>query len=384
MALIPSSRYPAQTDTDVGYPQGKARNAGSFQDGTGTPLESDWINDIWGFLQALLDVAGITPSGDPDTVGASQYLQALQDVVENSALAVENSAKANVEGAALCNLQTQTSGTADTLNDVFWDSLNAQFVAAGENGTLITSPHGRTWTARTSGVATTINGVAGNSSILVYVGAGGVIRTSPTGATWTSRTSGVATDLNAVWWQANISLFVAVGASGVILTSPDGITWTSRTSGVAVALHGVTGSATLLVVAGSSGTILTSPDGITWTSRTSGTANQLIGAAWKSDLFAVCGASGTMRTSPDGITWTARTSGMASTLRKMTATVHHFLAAGQAVSASGSVISRDGINWFFLDGLTTQVITATAWSGRVLVAVGAGGLALTSNRVLNV
>jgi hypothetical protein len=77
MALIPGTRYPAQTDADADYPHGKARNAGSYQDGTGTPLEKDWLNDDWGFKQALLAAASITPSGDPDKVGASQYLDAL-------------------------------------------------------------------------------------------------------------------------------------------------------------------------------------------------------------------------------------------------------------------------------------------------------------------
>lgn len=81
MSLIPSDRYPGQIDSDAGYPQGKARNSGSFQDGTGTPLEKDWVNDIWGFLQALLAESAITPSGDPDEVGASQYLEAVQTLI---------------------------------------------------------------------------------------------------------------------------------------------------------------------------------------------------------------------------------------------------------------------------------------------------------------
>jgi hypothetical protein len=85
MALIPSARYPAQTDADAGYPQGKARNAVTFQDGSGTPLERDWVNDLWGFLQSLLANAGITPSGSPDQVGASQYLAGVQAVADASA-----------------------------------------------------------------------------------------------------------------------------------------------------------------------------------------------------------------------------------------------------------------------------------------------------------
>lgn len=80
MAIIPGTRYPAQTDADTDYPHGKARNSGSFQDGTGTPLEKDWLNDLWGFNQALLAAASITPSGDPDKVGASQYLAALMKI----------------------------------------------------------------------------------------------------------------------------------------------------------------------------------------------------------------------------------------------------------------------------------------------------------------
>lgn len=81
MALIPKNRYPAQTDdTDPDYPHGKARNGGAPGDGNGTPFERDLVNDIWGFLQALLEESGVTPSGSPDTASNSQYLQALAAV----------------------------------------------------------------------------------------------------------------------------------------------------------------------------------------------------------------------------------------------------------------------------------------------------------------
>jgi hypothetical protein len=78
MAIIPSDEYPGQTAADVDYPHGKARNRITPGDGTGTPLEELWVNDLWGFLQALLAAAGATPSGTPDKVGASQYLDAIQ------------------------------------------------------------------------------------------------------------------------------------------------------------------------------------------------------------------------------------------------------------------------------------------------------------------
>lgn len=81
MALIPKDTYPSQTDaSDPNYPDGKARNVVVSGDGTGTPLEKAWINDLWGFLQALLLGASIPASGTPDHAGASQYLDALKSL----------------------------------------------------------------------------------------------------------------------------------------------------------------------------------------------------------------------------------------------------------------------------------------------------------------
>lgn len=83
MAIRPSEQYPGQTDAGdlAGYPYGKAQNQSIVGDGTGTPLEAAWVNDVWGFLQALLQQAGVTPSGFPDKVGASDYLLALATMI---------------------------------------------------------------------------------------------------------------------------------------------------------------------------------------------------------------------------------------------------------------------------------------------------------------
>jgi len=82
MAIRPADQYAAQITTgDVGYPHGKAKNVVVTGDGSGTPLEQAWLNDLFGFQQALLDESGITPSGTPDQVGASQYLDALKAII---------------------------------------------------------------------------------------------------------------------------------------------------------------------------------------------------------------------------------------------------------------------------------------------------------------
>lgn len=79
MAINPATQYPGKIDTSdpVGYPYGKAQNVTVSGDGTGTPWEKAIVNDLFGLGQALLSETGITPTGTPDKVGASQYLQAL-------------------------------------------------------------------------------------------------------------------------------------------------------------------------------------------------------------------------------------------------------------------------------------------------------------------
>lgn len=84
MALIPKETYEEQTiGTDINWPLGKARNDVVEDDGLGTPLEAEWVNDIWGFLQALLAAGGVTPTGDPDSATLSQYLEALRVLIAN-------------------------------------------------------------------------------------------------------------------------------------------------------------------------------------------------------------------------------------------------------------------------------------------------------------
>ena len=79
MALNPFSRYPTKVDTGTSaYPYGVPRNVTTPGDGTGTPWEEDIVKDIFGFQQELLSKGGITPSGNPDQVGTSQYMEAIR------------------------------------------------------------------------------------------------------------------------------------------------------------------------------------------------------------------------------------------------------------------------------------------------------------------
>ena len=79
MALDLTVTYPAQViNSNPNYPYGEARNRSSPGDSDGTPWEEQIVNDVLGMEQALLDAAGITPSGVADEVGASDYLDAMR------------------------------------------------------------------------------------------------------------------------------------------------------------------------------------------------------------------------------------------------------------------------------------------------------------------
>ena len=90
--IRPDVEIPAEkidTSDPTGYPFGKAQNITTPGDGTGTPLIAEWLNDVFGFFAALANYAGITPSGTPDKVGASQLLEALEYIIADKLSVLE-------------------------------------------------------------------------------------------------------------------------------------------------------------------------------------------------------------------------------------------------------------------------------------------------------
>ena len=82
MALKRNERYAGRfSNPTTAHPQGafKNRTAPGSQDGS--YLEQDWANDWDGFFSSLLSAAGVTPNGNVDAVGASQYFDALKTVI---------------------------------------------------------------------------------------------------------------------------------------------------------------------------------------------------------------------------------------------------------------------------------------------------------------
>lgn len=81
MAIKINTTYSGRTDnTDPNYPYGKGRNVVGGVEGTGTPFEAQWYNNLEGFLQGLLLEAGITPDGQVDNANSSQLVEAVKGI----------------------------------------------------------------------------------------------------------------------------------------------------------------------------------------------------------------------------------------------------------------------------------------------------------------
>lgn len=245
MALRPSTRYPAQTDADAAYPHGKARNAGTFQDGTGTPLERDWLNDIFGLQQALLVAAGITPSDTPDNADTSQYLDAIRIVAERVAIAHDLATRALqlrevYSSVAMGGLQNSMAAVAGR--------TPGHATIAIKSGTSGVS-HVWDWSFRDpEGAVVSITGpVCGAARVpgglrVLAIGTGGnrCSYSDDEGATWNAGSDLGATPQDIVY-NVTHTRFMVTFASGVnVAQDVDGAsTWASASTGLTSAQGGI-------------------------------------------------------------------------------------------------------------------------------------------------
>jgi len=200
-----------------------------------------------------------------------------------------------------------------------------KYVACGGNdGSIIYSSDGITWSSATSVIPAT-HGIAYGGGLYVVVGwhSGGVggsegtgyIMTSPDAITWTARTCPNNNQWSDVCFHDG--LFVAVATivhtagTGQIMTSTDGITWTVTAAPAVKQWSNIRfGNGLFIAGAHSSGStqgVMTSPDGVTWTLQTTPSPNRAFeGVAYGAGTFAfACSSpSGVLAvTSPDGATW---------------------------------------------------------------------------------
>jgi hypothetical protein len=123
MAIRPEDAYAETNPASAAYPEGSAKNVSTPGGVDGTPLDEKWLNDVWGVLQKILDVAGITPSGVADTVLASDYWDGLEKSL-NRFLVYDDS------GAADAYVLTSVQGA---VHDAYLDGEIVMFMADNPN-----------------------------------------------------------------------------------------------------------------------------------------------------------------------------------------------------------------------------------------------------------
>ena len=248
--------------------------------------------------------------------------------------------------------------------------VGSQFVAVGSAGEIYASGTGASgsWSARTSGTANQLNGVAYSSSLGLYVvvGAGGTIRTSPDSVTWTSRTSGVSTTLNSVLWDG--TYFVVVGSAGVILTSTNGTTWTANAYSSANNIVDVAYDGTSVYNAvDNTGLVINAtatPGNWTATQLTRSSSYPLTSVGYGGGLWVAVGYQ-SIYTSANGATWTQGTN-FSGTNQGAPASVRYANGYWWLTNLGNIYWSYAATSWFH------TLIGAGAPTGTQTVAYGAG------------
>jgi flagellin len=269
---------------------------------------------------------------------------------------------------------SQISGTTEILRDITWD--NNQYVAVGNNSTVLTSSDGVSWSSQTpSGISNNISSITWNGSQYVATN-GGDILSSTDGVSWTQRYSGslALTDVN--WGDEQ---YIAVGGTSTLLTSTDGISWVDRSTtvpGDSDILWGVNWNGSQHIAVGEYGKIITSSDGVTWNSESSGTTKTIFDVTWDGSKYVAVGGQGTVLTSPNGSDWTSQVSGTTEHLRSINWNGSQFVTVGN----NGTILtSSDGITWNSESSSTTETLLNVQWNGNEHVVVGYNGTILTSS-----
>jgi hypothetical protein len=380
MAISPVSSYPAQVNTTdpTGYPYGRARNVSAIGDGTGTPLEEQWVSDLFGFQQALLSAAGLTPSGSPDKVGASQYLDALKTVSRRAEQLHDafrfTRTDLGVGSSSLTRLSAvqQTGGIGAPVN-----RQKSILVSGASSGGLAQSALLNDGTnpplALNSLAGSALTSAPASDSFGVFfagLSAGSAIKSPDGGSTSSAVTvTGASTQLSWVGCTASHYLAFERSTSKLYVSTALGGTWTSTTLGTIADIVNdliTDGAGTwVLIVTGVGGAtyaLQSVDDGASWASVSiAGSANGA-GGAWSADWqrFVVIDGLGKLWSSPDGATWT--------------------LVKTMAALASGTLVTGFGQNTVAACG---PAIACVANRGANSLGKYAQGIAYTLDRGAN-
>ena len=254
-------------------------------------------------------------------------------------------------------------------------------MTVGENGTILTSPDGITWTSKNYGENKYFSGVTYADSKFFAVGHSATVLKSTDGIPWTSSNTEIYSDDNLDELAYGNNLFVVVGnVQQGIYSSSDGTSWTLRST-CASSCKALTYGNGIFVV-GSSQYLKTSSNGSTWNSYhfSSDLNAYLYGLTFGSNTFVGVGYSGFVLTSSDnGTSWDNRTSGTTKRFTGVTFGNDTFVAVG----LDGTIFtsSNNGTSWNDRTSISVTIndLQEVTFGNNTFVAVGSSGTIVTSS-----
>jgi photosystem II stability/assembly factor-like uncharacterized protein len=256
-----------------------------------------------------------------------------------------------------------------------------QFVAVGENGTILTSPEGLVWTRQASATTVWLTSVAWGLGNFIAVGDRGTVLHSRDARTWTKVGTGQEnapqTRLNVVAF--NLDEFRVAGEknNGLSVHLPPRIEWLGgdRTSGpwwrgYAAALDRVVLGGELGLTAYALGDpYLREPLPISAPAD----LRAMSGIVYDHFRFTAVGGAGAIATSTDGLSWRREGSPTTANLHGIAQFNNALLAVGEG----GTILTADASRaWTRRPIPSTELLLAVAADDRLAVVVGGGGTIL--------
>ena len=252
------------------------------------------------------------------------------------------------------------------------------------NGMFATGPlysrDGITWSNAAGWCSGTIAWGNGNF-VGVSPGSPGQVCTSADGITWSLSGAPAPSGFSATSYLSfGNGKFFALNTS-TVMASSDAITWSQVYSKADVLnpLTGLAASSSGYVLAGFGNILLHSTDLVTWTPVSNAPRAQLTAVDYMNGVFVSVGQLGTVLRSTDAVNWSVFSASPTDYLSSLIHVSGKFFATGATTIYSSS----DGIQWTTLPLNIGGSLTAIAYGGNRFVAVGGGGLIITSTDAQN-
>ncbi|CAM3552966.1 MULTISPECIES: cadherin-like beta sandwich domain-containing protein [Saccharibacillus] len=252
---------------------------------------------------------------------------------------------------------------------------NGLWVASAENGKVLTSPDGSSWTERTvdAGYTSSFLNVTYGGGQWVLVGNTGTVYTSSDAVNWTNRSISTPDNLSAIAYGN--STYVIAANLGSVYVSADAITWSKVPAGSADLLAIAYGSGSF-VAAGSDGNAYRSSDGISWANRGPAAGGSPIYSVKFLNGSFYATSDGKISVSANGSSWNSYTLSDANgePIYDVTYSGGKYVAAGGGTLSNGLIyVSTNGTFWTTEGGNTNQTLYGAAANGSLFAVVGESG-----------